>query len=284
MVEYQKKGGEGMPNIHYQNEVITYNHVYSKEPKQKSFIYHHHDVYEILIVLKGSAVHLVEGNYYRLSQYSLFFVRDNEFHQLFPDLDKPYERVVLAISKEFFKKYGCEKYREIFENRKIGEGNLIKTERLLKSGILDCVERMEKYIESSEDFVVNNAVVEFLYLLNSAGSSKMNPETNKTEIKPVIDYINENYMHSISLDDLSEEFFVSKPHLCRKFKKTTGMTVNEYITHKRFLNIGYLCEKGYTISEAAVMSGYNSYANFYKAYVKEMGVSPKEGLKTARSN
>ena len=268
-----------MTNIKYIKDMISYNHVYTNNPKPQSFVYHHHDMYEILILIKGNAVHLVEGNYYDMPPYSLFFVRDNEFHQLFPDLNKPYERIVLAISKEFFKKYNCEQFKAIFENRKLGEGNLIKTERLLNSGIIECTERIEKYAQSDDEFMVNNAIIEFLYLLNSAGSSKMIPENNKTEIKPVIDYINENFINNISLDELSEAFFVSKPHLCRKFKKATGMTINAYISHKRFLNIKALCDIGYTISEAATSSGYNSYANFYKAYVKEMGVSPKEGLK-----
>lgn len=266
-------------NIRYDNDVVFFSHTYSEKPTQKNFVYHHHDVYEILIVLKGNAVHLVEGNHYNLTPYSLFFVRDNELHQLFPDLDKPYERIVIAIDKSFFKKYNCEQYRAIFENRKVGEGNLIKTERLLKSGIMDCIERIEKYVEAEEDFMVNNAVVEFLYLLNAAGSSKMSPENNKTAIKPIIDYINDNFMNNISLDELADVFFMSKAHLCRKFKKITGITVNSYITNKRFLNIKSLCDKGYSISEAATVSGYNSYANFYKAYVKETGVSPKEGLK-----
>lgn len=52
-------------------------------------------------------------------------------------------------------------------------------------------------------------------------------------VQGVLDYISKNYASTITLDGLAGEFFVSKYHLSREFKKYTGFSPNEYLIDTR---------------------------------------------------
>ncbi|MFA9375268.1 MAG: AraC family transcriptional regulator [Lachnotalea sp.] len=46
-------------------------------------------------------------------------------------------------------------------------------------------------------------------------------------------YIEENFMNKISLDQLADEFYISKFHLSREFKELFGVTIGNYILLQR---------------------------------------------------
>ena len=107
---------------------------------------------------------------------------------------------------------------------------------------------------------------------------KLPEEQNKNEsiISKLIIYLNENISEDISLDFLSAKFFVSKYHLIRLFKSYTNTTIGQYIISKRISNAKRCLAQGENPLEASRKSGFNNYSNFYKAFVKEAGVTPSE--------
>ena len=48
------------------------------------------------------------------------------------------------------------------------------------------------------------------------------------KMTPILTYISEHYKEITHLDDIAAQFYISTPHLCRIFKKHTGMTPTEY--------------------------------------------------------
>ena len=128
--------------------------------------------------------------------------------------------------------------------------------------------RIKKY---SEDFknpgspVVKAAIVEFLYLINNIRSFSV-PDTPNIQLKSVITYINNRFTENISLDELEKKFYISKYHLCRIFRKATGLTVHQYITRKRLTMVRELVHEGKNFSEAAIIAGFGDYSSFYRAH------------------
>ena len=90
-------------------------------------------------------------------------------------------------------------------------------------------------------------------------------------------------MEKLTLDEIADEFYITKYHLARIFKEATGHTVNEYIRLKRIRNVEALSDEA-TLSEAAAKSGYKDYSSFYRAYVKANGKPPKKELKKKADN
>lgn len=91
------------------------------------------------------------------------------------------------------------------------------------------------------------------------------------------DYINYHYMHTITLSELCELIGVTPQHLCRIFKKCTGMRPMEYITNTRIEAAKRLLrESGYSINTIAGWCGFENDNYFWKTFKKLVGRTPKK--------
>lgn len=253
---------------------LSYAH---KATKCSKYPLHSHSGYEILILLDGTVDYFIEGTVYSLEPMDIVVIRHDEMHQIKNLNGENYERIVINIEPAFFKMTGTQAYANILNERVSGEKNLIEASVIKRSNIADILKRIENYISEGEsaDLVIRCALIEFLHTICGLKRSDRG-EIKNIMLKNVLLYINENLTEKISLDTLSEKFYVSKSHLCRVFKGTTGLTMHQYITSKRLLKAHILVQEGMTLSEASLQSGFSDYSLFYKAYKKEFGSSPKK--------
>lgn len=246
----------------------------------KNFYLHNHDFYEILFFLQGDSSYIIEGNTYKLNPYDLIIQRKNEMHRVYHNSVTTYERVILWIRPEFFEQFNCKELEEEFLKQTHGSMNKIDAELCISSGLYDAFMRIQKYSNNFKEVnspVVSAVIIEILYLINNAKlfSNDGNPDTT---LKSVISYINSHYTDDISLDELAEQFFITKYHLCRIFKEGTGITVHNYITNKRLMRVRELKSEGHNMGEAAMLAGFGNYSSFYRAYQKNYGFSPSEKI------
>jgi YesN/AraC family two-component response regulator len=99
---------------------------------------------------------------------------------------------------------------------------------------------------------------------------------NNDKVIEILDYINTHMEQKITLDLLENIFYVNKYYLCHIFKINTGFTVNEYITYKRIMKAQELLNQKVPVMEAYLSVGFGDYSNFYKAFKKITGCSPKQ--------
>ena len=183
------------------------------------------------------------------------------------------------VSPEFFQQCGCGEYEAQFINT--GIDNKISSEIVHSGGLYDAFMRLKKY---SKDFsrmdtpVCSSVVVEILYLISTIRSFEVS-DTSHKQLSSVITFLNSHYTETISLDELANQFFISKYHLCRLFRKNTGLTIHQYLTSKRLTLAGELMADGKSLSEAAALAGFSDYSSFYRAYRKEYGHQPRLGAK-----
>ncbi len=243
---------------------------------------HTHDEYEIFFFLEGDAHYVVEGKNYSLESGDIIVIRRHEMHRIFHhSTDVLYSRCVLMVAPEFFRTHNCPQYERQFKEINEGVGNKISAKVVRSSGLYDAFVRAKKY---SDDFNIKDSpvlqaiVIEILHLINEVTLFAHDDMPNGN-VKDILTYINNNYTGNLSLDEIAEKFFLSKYHLCHAFKKATGLTIHRYITQKRITRVRELTAEGVNITLAVVNAGFNSYSTFYRAYMREYGVSPKEGTK-----
>ncbi len=69
---------------------------------------------------------------------------------------------------------------------------------------------------------------------------------------------------------------ISKPQLCRIFKKATGTNMGQYITVKRLVTARKLLHDGAKPTTVYSECGFGNYSTFYRAYVKNFGEALSE--------
>ena len=93
----------------------------------------------------------------------------------------------------------------------------------------------------------------------------------------VASYINDNYSQITSIEQIAEQFFISKYHLCRIFKDALHITLIDYLNEVKIKNARYYIEstnKSFiTISK---LCGFNSLSYFSTVFKKIVGQSPSE--------
>ncbi len=75
------------------------------------------------------------------------------------------------------------------------------------------------------DLLAQSALVELMVGLNRAAAERGDARPTGTSdqvVDAVLHYINEHYSEALTLDQLSEKFFISKYHLLRKFDAQVG--------------------------------------------------------------
>ena len=58
-------------------------------------------------------------------------------------------------------------------------------------------------------------------------------DTPQTQLSSILFYLNQHLKDPVTLDEISDHFFISKHHLNKVFKKATGTTVIDYLLRKR---------------------------------------------------
>ncbi len=98
-------------------------------------------------------------------------------------------------------------------------------------------------------------------------------------IRKCVSFIDKNLHSKITLEELAEISGLSKDYLSQLFKKTTGITITEYIMKKRLNSAKQLLDRNVSISDTAYALGFCSESYFISCFKKKYGITPKEYIK-----
>jgi len=230
---------------------------------------HTHDRIELYYFISGNCRCNVEGTQYTLKPRDIAVIRPYESHMMRWQGDEPYERIVLMVSPQFLKPFDPEgKITSALNSRPAGTGNIFTGDTML----YDAIESI------NEGTSYAAAVARILLILTETccSQSMENLSRSDTLCARMIDYINENLYLPITVDDISNEFFISRSQINRLFKKNTGSSVYKYITTKRMYGARLRIRNGEAIMSVAADCGHSDYSSFYRAYKAFFGVSPKQ--------
>ena len=94
------------------------------------------------------------------------------------------------------------------------------------------------------------------------------------DFSKIISYIESNFDKKITLDFLSEKFFLSKYTLSRHFSKYTSLP--KYLNTIRIINAKKHLDSGIGVTETAMLCGFESTSNFDRVFRSVEGTSPSK--------
>lgn len=107
------------------------------------------------------------------------------------------------------------------------------------------------------------------------GQQQENPE--RENLKRIIEYIDENYHHPITLTNLAAQFHFNPSYLSAYFSTHRGIGLNEYLTQVRIEKAKELLKNSrISISEISDLVGYDNHSYFCKVFKKVTGLSPSK--------
>lgn len=153
------------------------------------------------------------------------------------------------------------------------------------SELAECVRTIINTYTEKETFFeikIKSELYKLFYILFrnffecESGDTNIKDSTTRN-IKIILDYIGENYMKPITIDELADNVNLSKHYFMRFFKKYMGMTCIEYINDYR-LNIAtnLLLTTRMQITEVAASIGITNLSYFNRIFKKKYHMTPKE--------
>lgn len=242
---------------------------------------HIHDTYELYVFFSGDAKYAVEGNIYELNKNDILFTNRREIHSTIYCSDMLCEKISIHIRPSFLSEFICNGYNpfSFIEKRKPGYNNKISGELVEKHKLLDIIHEIEYYY--------NNALPESTIMLKAQTAvllTKMSqivnmheemPNIKNRKISDIIIYINENLDKKITLEQLSQKFFLSPSYVSRIFQNSVGYSFSEYLAQKRTTLAKNLISENLKFEEVVERCGFADYSNFYRTFKKTTGISPK---------
>ena len=195
----------------------------------------------------------------------------------------PYRRFVLWISKDFFQQLvllsvdyeymvsrALSKEQYIYHNDTISM-NLIQAKIFQLLGDI----HSDRFGRDSRISLAINDLLLHLNCMAYEHNVPYLPTGTPTLFENLLIYIKNHLEEDLSLDRLSEVFFVNKYHIAHLFKKQLGLPVHRFILKKRLelCRNALLSEPG--ISQTFLRYGFHDYSSFYRAFKKEYGMSPR---------
>ena len=245
-------------------EIYRYRSTYMNEVEL-----HHHDFYEVYLLLRGRVEYIVENQIYRMRPGDWMVTSPLELHQarIATDADA-YERFVLWISRSYLDRLSTPRtsLTRCFDTSVENHTNLLRlpgTTGAQMRSIIERISALQSNKEYGSDLLAQGALVELMIGLNRAAEERGDNRpagSSDQVVDAVLHYINEHYSETLTLDQLAEKFFISKYHLLRKFDAQVGTTVHRYILQKRLLNAKQLLAGGVPPNEVCQYCGFGDYA------------------------
>ena len=260
---------------------------------------HTHDFIEIVYVYDGKGYHIYNDVTYPVSKGELYIINSRTPHCFYPTDKSNSEHLVvynLCFLPEFISSINIHLpilveltdimlYKSLYPDEIIYSPDLklsgsmrTEIEQLYEKMYLEFTSKGINYVE-----LLRLSLCELLlkihrfYQQNHASPESAVIKYRHQLIPDCIQYLRENYSKKVTIEELSNNFFLSKSYLSSLFKKATGSGVVEYLQHIR---IERACElltnTTLSITEISTQVGYTDYRFFNKSFKKITGVTDHE--------
>ena len=177
---------------------------------------HHHDFYEIYMLLRGSVSYTVENRIFHMRAGDLMLISPLELHQARVDSnDEPYERIVLWVDRGYLESLSSPhtSLTRCFDTTVPGHTNLLRLPGPRSAEMrreLDKLRSLHMQESYGSDLLAVCSLVELMVAINQSAADRSMQSALSADmasdrvVDGVLSYINEHYNEALTLDALAD--------------------------------------------------------------------------------
>lgn len=247
--------------------------------------FHFHKKYEIYLQCEGTRRYYINDSAYLINAGTIVIINHDSIHKTVSVDDTPHTRYVLNFSAELLSALGeTMPGVNLFHCFETGIPLLqlnAKRLRLAETLMNELWEHRDDESELAAALRKMQLAALLLYLGQYADEEQHRESESGRIVNPTIvriqEYISTNYRQDLSLTGIASQFYISPYYLSRLFKKTTNLSIVEYINSVRIMAAKNLLENGNSsIGRIAETTGFATTAHFSRVFRASTGLSPQK--------
>ena len=241
---------------------------------------HSHSHYEIFLLCEGQRSFFLSNSLYILNAPTLIVIPPNALHKT---EGGPFERYNINVSSAYLDPF----QKDVLNKKSLQIIQLEQTQaKILLSLFKECtdIDAQNKYAKHILKALFSYVIVE----LSKYNVSTLEPRAaaNK-DIPPLVlkimEYLHLHFAEKITLEELSENFFISKGALMYNFKKYTNCSLIDFLLNIRITKAKeMLLNTHKSIEEISEACGFSSANYFGLIFKNKEGLSPSAYRKNQR--
>ncbi len=257
---------------------------YYKDFPDQGVAPHSHSFYEFYFFLEGKVSVSIQGQSYNVAPGNIIMIPPGTVHcPSLLDPHAPYRRFVLWIRKDYYQKRlaHTDIFRYLFDCCDSLAAPLLTMSQPRFNDLQTMLFSLIREIHDSR--FGKEAACHLLLGQLLLGISRFiyshehrAPSGSASLRSRICTYIDEHLSEAISLDQLSQIFYLNKYYISHTFKETMGISIHQYILRKRLEACKNAMVTDTALETVATSHGFASYSSFFRYFKKEYGISPQE--------
>lgn len=254
---------------------------------------HRHNYFELIYVLEGRGIHVINENQFAYARDDLFLLTPTDSHTFQTHVQSTF--CIIDFTASFFERtspkgedkpelgYFFKELEYIFQNAVRYQGYIgLNEEDRLFSGML--VRRLIREWDQQvyfREIILQNLVFLLLNIIaRYAAETGLAPKERAANTAYEMIYYIQHHIYDndlISLDQLAKQFHLSKDYVGAYFRAHTGKTIKQFILdYKLELAKTRLLHSQLTITQIAAELGFTDESHLNKAFRKQIGLTAKQ--------
>ena len=233
-------------------------------------------------ISKGSGIFKIDDKIYPLKKGDLFILLKGMNVEYTSSIDDPWKYYWVGFSGKNVNEYL--KRTSVLDTCVINFSKKSKIPNI----IIDMCNISKNYNQtSSDDILLLSKLDLLLYYISSEFPKAFKCDNNLTHtyIQEAIDFINNNYMRAITVQEVADHVNLSRSYLYKMFIKHLSQSTQSYLINIRMYKSSLLLkETRLSISEIANKVGYNDPLLFSKTFSKHFSMSASKYRKIHQKN
>lgn len=247
---------------------VRFGITHSKERKSPDDpgvdLLHIHDCTELYFHIEGKASFMINGDLIPLSRWDVVIVHPNEVHMCVLEQSAEYEHYCLWLDLS-------EEPSLLSFLQNSSASPILSFANAVGEQIEDLLRRLQ---ETEDPLERTASLLQLILHLQKKSVPQRSESSVPTELRDILEDINENFPTLHSISELCTAHFVSPATLNRWFRSYLQITPHDYIESRRLSYAAKLLSEGRGVSEACLASGFSDCSHFIRLFRRKFGATP----------